>query len=35
MSKKIEHYNWWEVGHLLEIVINPLLEIPMHEDGQI
>ncbi len=35
MSKQIEHYNQWEVGHLLEIVVNPLLESPMHEYGRI
>lgn len=33
MSK--QHYNGWEIGYLLELVVNPPLEDPMFGCGQI
>ncbi len=33
MSK--QHYNGWEIGYLLEVVVNPPLEDPMFGCGQI
>jgi hypothetical protein len=29
------HYNWWEVGQLLEMVVNPLLDVPTLGYGRI
>jgi hypothetical protein len=27
------HYNWWEVGQILEAIINPPLEVPLLRYG--
>jgi hypothetical protein len=29
------HYNWWEVGRLFELIVNPPLEVPLLGYGQI